>query len=87
MCRAPQACSIDAVHVIVVGCGRVGSGLAVELTDAGHSVAIIDKLSRSFRRLPADWPGQRIVGYGFDRDHLEEAGARRGNGPRGSHER
>ena len=64
------------MHVIVVGCGRTGAGLAVELTDAGHSVAIIDKLPRSFRRLPPDWPGQRIVGFGFDRDHLEEAGAK-----------
>lgn len=61
------------MHVIVIGCGRVGSGLALELTEAGHSVAIIDKQARSFRRLPADWPGQKIVGYGFDRDHLEEA--------------
>ncbi|MGD0439063.1 MAG: TrkA family potassium uptake protein [Acidimicrobiales bacterium] len=65
------------MHVIVVGCGRTGAGLAVELTNAGHSVAIIDKLSRAFRRLPAEWPGQRIVGFGFDRDHLEEGGARR----------
>ena len=65
------------MHVIVVGCGRTGAGLAAELTNAGHSVAIIDKLPRSFRRLPPDWPGQRIVGFGFDRDHLEEAGAKR----------
>ena len=65
------------MHVIVVGCGRTGAGLAVELTGAGHTVAIIDKLPRAFRRLPADWPGQRIVGFGFDRDHLEEAGAKR----------
>ena len=65
------------VHVIVIGCGRVGSGLAVEFTRAGHSVGIIDKAPRSFRRLPADWPGERIVGFGFDRDHLEEAGAKR----------
>ncbi len=63
------------MHVVVIGCGRVGSGLAVELVEAGHSVAIIDKSARSFRRLPADWPGKRVVGYGFDRDHLEEAGA------------
>jgi len=68
------------VHVVVIGCGRVGSGLAVEFTRAGHSVAIIDKMPRAFRRLPADWPGQRIVGFGFDRDHLEEAGARRATG-------
>ena len=64
------------MHVVVVGCGRVGAGLAAELTNAGHSVAIIDKLPRSFRRLPADWPGQRIAGFGFDRDHLDEAGAK-----------
>jgi trk system potassium uptake protein len=48
----------------------------VEFSNAGHSVAIIDKLPRSFRRLPADWPGKRVVGFGFDRDNLEEAGAK-----------
>jgi trk system potassium uptake protein TrkA len=62
------------VHVIVVGCGRVGSGLAVSLVAEGHSVAILDKSSRAFRRLK-DWDGPRIVGSGFDRDDLEKAGA------------
>ena len=62
------------VHVIVVGCGRVGSGLAVSLTAEGHSVAVIDKNERAFRRLK-DWGGQRLVGSGFDRDDLEKAGA------------
>jgi trk system potassium uptake protein TrkA len=60
----------------VIGCGRVGWGLAIELTNAGHSVAIIDNVPRSFRRLPADRPGQRVVGYGLDRNHLEEAGVK-----------
>jgi trk system potassium uptake protein TrkA len=63
-----------AVHVIVVGCGRVGSGLAVSLTAEGHTVAVIDKNGRAFRRLE-DWDGQRLVGSGFDRDDLEKAGA------------
>ena len=63
------------VHVVVVGCGRVGSGLALSLTNAGHSVAIIDRNPRAFRRLPAEWDGSRIVGSGFDRDDLERAGA------------
>jgi trk system potassium uptake protein TrkA len=62
------------VHVIVVGCGRVGSGLAVGLTEQGHSVAVIDRNAKAFRRLPADWPGTMVVGSGFDRDHLEQAG-------------
>jgi trk system potassium uptake protein TrkA len=59
----------------VVGCGRVGSGLAVDLAGQGHTVAIIDRSPRAFRRLPAEWPGDRIVGSGFDRDDLEKAGA------------
>jgi trk system potassium uptake protein TrkA len=64
------------VHVIVVGCGRVGSGLAVSLTAEGHTVAVIDKNERAFRRLK-DWDGQRLVGSGFDRDDLEKAGSER----------
>jgi trk system potassium uptake protein TrkA len=62
------------MHVIVVGCGRVGSELAVRLEQEGHDVAIIDKNRRAFRRLPDEWPGHTVVGFGFDRDHLAEAG-------------
>ena len=66
------------VHVIVVGCGRVGSGLAISLSAEGHSVAVIDKVSRAFRRLK-EWDGPCIVGSGFDRDDLEKAGALHAN--------
>lgn len=62
------------MHVIVVGCGRVGSELAVNLDAAGHSVAIIDKNRNAFRRLPERWSGRAVLGFGFDRDHLEQAG-------------
>jgi trk system potassium uptake protein TrkA len=62
------------VHVIVVGCGRVGSGLAISLSAEGHSVAVLDKVPRAFRRLK-EWDGPCIVGSGFDRDDLEKAGA------------
>jgi trk system potassium uptake protein len=62
------------MHVIVVGCGRVGSELAVRLEQEGHTVAIVDKNRRAFRRLPDDWPGRTVVGFGFDRDHLLQAG-------------
>jgi trk system potassium uptake protein TrkA len=63
------------MHVIVVGCGRVGSGLALSLVRQGHSVAVIDRSPKAFRRLPEDWGGSQIVGSGFDRDDLERAGA------------
>ena len=62
------------MHVIVVGCGRVGSGLALSLSAEGHSVAILDKSAKAFRRLK-EWDGPCIVGSGFDRDDLERAGA------------
>lgn len=63
------------MHVVVVGCGRVGSGLAASLTGEGHTVAIIDRNPTAFRRLPEDWNGGRVTGSGFDRDDLERAGA------------
>ena len=61
--------------MVIVGCGRVGSGLGISLAAEDHTVAIIDKRAEAFRRfLPSDWPGQKIVGFGFDRDALEEGG-------------
>jgi len=62
------------VHVIVVGCGRVGSELAIELEKAGHTVAVIDKDRNAFRNLPPSFSGKAILGFGFDREHLEQAG-------------
>jgi trk system potassium uptake protein TrkA len=62
------------VHVIVVGCGRVGSELAGALEKAGNTVSIIDKNAGAFRRLPASFAGKRVVGFGFDREDLKAAG-------------
>jgi trk system potassium uptake protein TrkA len=62
------------VHVIVVGCGRVGAGLAAELESKGHTVAVIDRRAEAFRRLPADFAGQKIIGVGFDEGRLKQAG-------------
>lgn len=65
------------MHVIVVGCGRVGSGLASQLQTAGHSVAIVDRNKKAFRRLSPSFTGEQIVGLGFDRDVLLSAGVER----------
>jgi trk system potassium uptake protein len=62
------------VHVVVVGCGRVGSGLAVALAETDHSVAVIDRRPQAFARLPEDFGGRTVVGVGFDRDLLIQAG-------------
>ena len=62
------------MHVVVVGCGRVGSSLARQLTDAGHTVAIIDRNPDAFLRLGDSFTGRSIAGIGFDRDRLIDAG-------------
>lgn len=62
------------MHVVIAGCGRVGSSLATSLERLGHSVAIVDKATKAFERLKADFAGKKIVGFAFDREVLEEAG-------------
>lgn len=62
------------MNTIIVGCGRVGSTLALELSEAGHDVVIIDRDSNAFRRLGDSFAGRTITGIGFDRDVLTSAG-------------
>ena len=64
------------MHVVVVGCGRVGSELAKALEDGNHTVSIIDKNRNAFRRLHVGFGGRTVHGFGFDRQHLEQAGIR-----------
>jgi trk/ktr system potassium uptake protein len=65
------------VHVVIMGCGRVGSTLARYLEDRSHSVAIIDANPEAFRRLGANFSGEMVTGYGFDRTVLRNAGIER----------
>jgi trk system potassium uptake protein TrkA len=65
------------VHVVIMGCGRVGSSLAAALERLDHSVAVIDKDPQAFRRLGHGFHGQQVVGTGFDRTVLVEAGIER----------
>jgi trk system potassium uptake protein len=65
------------VHVVIVGCGRVGSSLAKNLVAAGHTVAVIDRRPEAFERLGSSFGGQTFAGIGFDRELLIEAGIER----------
>ena len=65
------------MHVVIMGCGRVGSAIARELEAAGISVAIIDQSREAFRRLGGNFQGETVTGIGFDRDILIEAGIER----------
>jgi trk system potassium uptake protein TrkA len=62
------------VHVVIMGCGRVGSTLAASMEALGHSVAVIDQNPDAFRRLGPDFGGITVTGIGFDRDVLAQAG-------------
>jgi trk system potassium uptake protein TrkA len=62
------------VHVVVMGCGRVGSAIARRLEQIGHSVAVIDQDPEAFRRLGPDFTGRQVKGLGFDRQTLLDAG-------------
>lgn len=62
------------MHVVIAGSGRVGSEIASNLERLGHSVSVIDKNVKAFKRLKPDFKGRQIVGFAFDRDILEEAG-------------
>jgi trk system potassium uptake protein TrkA len=65
------------VHIVIMGCGRVGSTLAHILEDRGNTVAVIDRDPEAFRRLKSSFKGDKITGIGFDRAVLTQAGIER----------
>ncbi len=65
------------MHIVILGCGRVGSQLAHRLDELGHSVSVVDQDPTAFRKLSPDFTGQTVTGVGFDRETLESAGIRR----------
>lgn len=62
------------MHCVIMGCGRVGAEMTIQLSKGGHTVAIIDKRKEAFDRLPPGFDAKTIVGIGFDREILEQAG-------------
>lgn len=62
------------MHVVIMGCGRVGATLAHILESRGHTVAVVDQNPDAFRRLGTSFEGRTVTGLGFDREVLKEAG-------------
>jgi len=63
--------------IVILGCGRVGSTLAKQMSGEGHDVTVIDLTSDAFRRLGNKFKGHRLVGSGLDQDLLKRAGLER----------
>ena len=62
------------VKALVIGCGRVGSSIALELHREGWEVTVIDENEDALSRLGEGWPGRFMVGHGMDADLLRDAG-------------
>ena len=65
------------MYVVIMGCGRVGARLAMQLVNAGHDVLVMDMVPSSFERLGRDFTGATMVGNGIDHDDLVKAGIER----------
>ncbi len=63
-------------HVVIVGCGRVGAGLAERMLGHDHTVAVIDTNRAAFKRL-GGLDVEHVEGVGYDRDTLRGAGIER----------
>lgn len=63
-----------------MGCGRVGSSLAHQLEERGHSVSVVDQSEDAFRRLGPGFEGRTVPGVGFDPDVLRNAGIENADG-------
>ena len=68
------------MKIIVIGCGRMGSGLARTMSLRGHAVTVVDRDPVAFERLGPAFKGQTVVGIGFDREVLLKAGIDRADG-------
>jgi len=61
------------MKVVIVGCGRVGSGVAKQLAGEGWDVTCVDEDEGALARL-GEWRGGFVVGHGMDVEVLERAG-------------
>jgi trk system potassium uptake protein TrkA len=68
------------MKIIVIGCGRIGAGLAQAMSLQGHAVTVVDPDLAAFERLGRGFKGEVVQGVGFDRDVLLRAGIERADG-------
>ncbi|MEG1687269.1 MAG: TrkA family potassium uptake protein [Angelakisella sp.] len=62
------------MNILIIGCGKVGAGLANSLYKAGHDVAVVDNHAENFSRLEDAFTGFAVTGVPIDLDVLQQAG-------------
>lgn len=68
------------MKLIIIGCGRMGSGLALRLSQSHHSVTVLDHDPFAFERLGDNFHGHTIHGSALDHDMLVQAGIKKADG-------
>jgi trk system potassium uptake protein TrkA len=63
----------ESKHIVIVGCGRLGSTLANQLSKEGHRLVVIDRRPAAFDKLTVDFSGYKILGDAIERHILEQA--------------
>ena len=76
----PSGTLLPRMRVLIMGCGRVGSELSIGLLQGGHHVTVIDKNPEAFIKYPPGDGARQVIGLGFDRDVLEDAGIKEADG-------
>lgn len=64
----------------IIGCGRMGAGLAEMISERGHRLCVVDRDSGAFQLLGTWFRGERVVGTAMDRDILLKSGINRIDG-------
>ena len=62
------------MKALIIGCGRVGSTIALQLQKEDWDVTVVDENEDALSRLGENWPGAFLVGHGMDADLLRAAG-------------
>jgi trk system potassium uptake protein TrkA len=62
------------MKIIIIGCGRVGTGLAKMLSNRGHDITVVDNTPEAFDSLGPNFKGKTVCGIGFDKEVLQHAG-------------
>jgi trk system potassium uptake protein len=62
------------MKAVVIGCGRVGSSVALELDRDGWDVTAVDESEEALNRLGEHWEGGFVVGHAMEVEVLRRAG-------------
>jgi trk system potassium uptake protein len=60
-------------YMIIVGCGRLGSFLANQLSRRGHSIVVVDRRQEAFDKLSAEFSGFQLHNDAAELDVLRLA--------------